>query len=257
MANNNIKRVIRSLKTSFPFLHDTWFSLKFFLMKTIKIPHEGDFKALRLFTPEPHEIFVDIGSNRGESILSMLITFERDNKIVGFEPNLIIYKKAKKYFHGNRRVCLHNFGLGDKEENASLLIPFYKKWMFDGLSSFRYDMVRDLVEMMLFWFDENKLSIQKVDCQIKTLDEIELGIPYFVKIDAQGYEFNILKGSTNTLQSHHPILLIESIDEETMAFLRLYGYDFYSFEHGQFHKGTGVLNTFCMTTDKYKGLKVK
>ena len=166
-----MKKVLRSVQTLFPFLHDAWFSLKFLRTKAFKVPHEDDFNAMKLFNPASEELFVDIGSNRGEAILSMLISADSNNKIVGFEPNPLIFDKLKKYFENNSRVLVHNIGLADVDEEHDLFIPFYRKWMFDGLSSFKYEEANDWLKTRLWGFDEKKFSIKSVNCVLKKLDD--------------------------------------------------------------------------------------
>lgn len=243
-----MKKVLRSVQTFFPFLHDVRFSLKFLWTNLTRKPHEKDFEALRKFRPSEEQVFVDIGSNRGEAILSMLVASGQVTHIHGFEPNPEVFQKLKKYFRNNPKVELHNFGLGDKTQDFNLFIPYYRNWMFDGLSSFKYEAARDWLKGRLWKFDVKHLSIRELTCHIKTLDELSL-TPYFIKIDVQGFELEVLKGAKQTLKNHTPILLIEDINEQITGFLEEFGYKFYYYEKGKFHRGTGVLNTFCFTDD--------
>ncbi|RDC65919.1 FkbM family methyltransferase [Adhaeribacter pallidiroseus] len=253
-----MKKVFRSIQTWFPFLHDTRFTLKFFWMKMRNKPHEPDFNALLFFKPKPDEVLVDIGSNRGESILSMLIASKANysNKIIGFEPNYLIFEKLKNYFRTNKRVSVYNFGLANKDRDLTLFVPFYRKWMFDGLSSFKYEAAHDWLKTQLWRFDEHKLHIRTVKCEVKKLDDFKLK-PYFVKIDVQGYELEVLKGAMETLKNFKPIILIESIDSETKHFLQQFNYGFYSFVDGKFIADKGMVNTFCITSDKLGELSKK
>ena len=126
--------------------------------------------------------------------------------------------------------------------------------MFDGLSSFKFETADDWLKTRLWRFDQKKLSIKKVKCPIKKLDEYQLN-PYFIKIDVQGYELEVLKGGIDTLENFKPILLIESIDRETIKFLDQFQYRFYYYSNGRLLEGKGRLNTFCLTKEKYDELK--
>lgn len=244
-----MKKIFRSIQTFFPFLHDVRFSLKLLIIGVTKIPHEEDFNALKNFQVKSNQVFIDIGSNRGEAISSILATANATNNIIGFEPNPLIFDKLKKQFKNNSRVEVYNFGLGNTNEHLSLFVPFYRKWMFDGLSSFKYSEAEDWLKTRLWGFDEKKLTIKEVACETRKLDDFNFN-PYFIKIDIQGYELEALQGSINTLKSYFPILLIESISEEVMAFLSPLGYDFYCFCEGKLAKGQGSLNTYCIATEK-------
>jgi len=107
-------------------------------MNLTKQPHEYDFNALKNFTPGDDQVFIDVGSNRGEAIYSMLLTSKTETPIIGFEPNELIYKKLSARFVNVPRVKLYNSGIGNLKEELTLFVPFYRKWMFDGLSSFNY-----------------------------------------------------------------------------------------------------------------------
>lgn len=248
-----MKKLLRSIQTYFPFLHDLRFANKFFWMRLLNKPHEEDFNAMHFFNPKPNELFLDIGSNRGEAILSMLISTKSENKIIGFEPNELVFKKLSKYYQKNNRVILHNIGLADKNDKLELYVPFYRKWMFDGLSSFDFNSANDWLKSRIYGFNEKQLSIKTVKCETQKLDNFRLN-PYFIKIDVQGYELQVLKGAIETIKANSPILLIESIDEETMHYLKDYNYSFYTFTNNEFVAGQGVLNTFCITKNKMADL---
>lgn len=105
-----------------------------------------------------------------------------------------------------------------------------------------------------YWaYKDSKLKIKKLECEISKLDEFKLQ-PYFIKIDVQGYELEVLKGSINTIKANLPIFLIESVDAESMEFLKQFGYEFYYYSNGKFKLGNGSLNTFCITNDKLDSL---
>jgi len=198
----------------------------------------------------PNQVFIDIGSNRGEAITSMTSVANFENIIFGFEPNPLIFNKLKNNFNGNNRIKLNNYGLGDKNQELALYIPFYRNWMFDGLSSLKYEAAEGWLRTRLWKFNENKQHIKKVSCQVRKLDDFDLD-PYFIKIDVQGFEYEVLQGGINTIKTHKPILLIESITSDVKNLLEAFDYKFFRYQKGELIKGEGVLNTFCMTHDKH------
>lgn len=248
-----MKKFLRSLQTYFPSLHDLRFRIKFLLLRILKKPHEYDFRGLNHFSPKNDETFIDIGVNRGESLLSMDILRGNKNKIIGFEPNPHVYQRANQSLGYKKHIQIHNVGLSNTNGTLELNIPFYRKWMFDGLSSFDYSSAHDWLENRLWNYKESNLEIRKINCPIKKLDDYKLK-PYFMKIDVQGLEYEVLQGAENTLNEHHPILLIESIDNRIINYLAQFGYECYTYEHGSFKPGTGKLNTFCITENKYANL---
>lgn len=250
-----MKDFLRSVQTYFPFLHDLRFKLKIEYTRFTKNPHEYDFRALKHFKPENNQVFVDVGSNRGESIASMLACSSGEHRIIGFEPNPFIFQKLENTFRKSSLVELHNCGLGSSAQTHHLYVPFYRNWMFDGLSSFKYDAAKNWLVHRLWNYKPEKLNIKKVSCRICRLDDFSLN-PYFIKIDVQGYELEVLKGAQNTIEKHKPILLIESPGREVFDYLSKLGYNFYNYGQTGFSEGNGDLNTFAMTKEHFE-LKVK
>ena len=244
---------MRSVQTLFPFLHDLRFTLKLAKMRISGNPHEEDFNALRKFNPNPDQEIIDVGSNRGEAIQSMLVTLKSQNKIIGFEPNELVFNKLEQYYSNNSRIKVHNYGLADKNEELDLYIPFYRKWMFDGFASFKQSEAAEWLKTRMWGYDETKLTIKQVKCKLKTLDEFNFN-PYFMKLDVQGYELEVLKGAHQTLKNHTPILLTESLDQTTVDFLQQFGYESYHYELGQLKKGLGELNTISITPEKFESI---
>lgn len=241
---------LRYLQTFFPFLQDLKFSWRFFRMKSLNKPHENDFHAVSSIIPESDEIFVDIGANRGESMLSTLLMTKENVRIVGFEPNKIVYDKLNRFLGDVDRVQIHNMGLSDQASTQDLYIPFYGQWMFDGLSSFDLEEASDWLRTRMWNYKEKHLHIHKKKCELGTLDSFSFK-PCFIKIDVQGFELQVLKGGEETLKEYKPILLIEAITPEIMNYLSDFGYEYYTYDSNQMQKGTGHLNTFCITSEKF------
>jgi FkbM family methyltransferase len=216
---------------------------------TLHIPFEEDFNALPLFPDFRETLFLDVGANRGQSTDAILMK-TNNARIHLFEPNQYLCEKLKHLFYKNKRITLHDFALGDQNKEDVLYIPFYKKWMFDGLASFHREAAEKWLKNRIFFYDERYLSLQKMECKIRPLDELKLD-PYFIKIDVQGLAFEVLKGGVQTLKKYEPILLVESPNKEMVNYLKSFGYQYYAFKKGKFILNVkGRLNTFFMTPKK-------
>jgi FkbM family methyltransferase len=249
-----MKKYLRAIQTLFPYLEDTRFLLTSRVMKFRKIPHEKDFLVLERFKPNPGQVFIDVGADRGMTILSILLFPHITNRIIGFEPNPLVFNKLENSrFIRNNRVKAYRLGLSNSNEELTLYIPFYRKWMFDGLASFDYESAKNWLTHRLWRFNPDKLSIKEVKCQVRKLDDFDFN-PYFIKIDVQGYELNVLKGAEKTIKAHRPILLIECVTPDIVQFLEQYGYLSFFYSKGRLSKGIGNPNTFCMTMEKYTEL---
>lgn len=225
-------------------------------MKLTKMPHEQDFYALASFNSRPDEVLIDVGANRGMTVISMLLFENLKNNIVAFEPNPLVFDKLTNNFLicNNSRISLYNCGLSDHNGQQTLYIPFYGKWMFDGLASLGHAEAKNWLNKERFWmFNKNKVKVESLVCELRRLDDFHLK-PYFIKLDVQGHELQVLKGAENTIKQHRPILLIECVTHEICDFLSPYGYLPFAYCKGEFREGTGCLNTFCMTPEKYANL---
>jgi FkbM family methyltransferase len=246
------KKLVRTLQVYFPSLQDTVYSLRRLLRTARKKPFEDDFQALRLFPDDGEsQIFLDVGANRGQSIDAIRI-YRKDSQIIAFEPNEFLYRKLVELYKYDKKTLIHNVGLGDSVGEFTLYIPFYKKWMFDGLGSLRKKEAEDLLSGMdqIYFYDHQFLSLEETTVRVTTLDELELS-PFFIKIDTQGYELMALRGAKKTLTTSEPVLLIEWPEDEVVDFLTSLDYQFYRFEKSYFIPGVrGPLNTFFMTRNK-------
>ncbi len=249
-----MEKLLRTLQSDVPFLLDAKFAARSFVGRALKRPHDADFRALSLFPDIDGALYLDVGANRGQSTEAMLMLMRR-SCIWAFEPNPLLSEKLARQFGREERVVVRNFGLGDQEGTFNLFVPYYKKWMYDGLASLKREAAADWLRDRIYWYQEKHLTIREVECRIRRLDDLALS-PFFIKLDVQGYELEALRGGERTLRSHEPILLIESPDDEVLKHLTARGYRPYRYEAGQLRRDAfGEVNTFFMTDGKAALLK--
>ena len=121
--------------------------------------------------------------------------------------------------------------------------------MFDGLASFNRSEASDWLRGRIFGYSDSKMHIKELNCEINRLDDFSLS-PYFIKIDVQGFEYEVLQGGQETLRKYSPVLLIETPSDNVMTLLEGLGYKMYFYEHGKIHPGRGALNTYFFQDDK-------
>jgi FkbM family methyltransferase len=242
----SIKKALRSLQVEFPVLLEWKFQAMRTLRSALHRPFEHDFTAIPLLSPPADALFLDVGANRGQSTDAILM-MQPDARVQAFEPNLQLFNRLRTLFGAVPNVTVHNFGLGDQQMEAVLHVPFYKQWMFDGLASFNENEARDWLNGRMYFFKQSHVRVEKSICRVQRLDDMGLQ-PFFVKIDVQGFELQVLQGGRQTLTDHHPVLLIEAPSKEIVAFLAELGYAQHAFDNGRFHAGQrGRLNTFFLT----------
>jgi FkbM family methyltransferase len=247
--NNDVMKLLRTLQVNFPYFLDAKFTLMRLYRNKFGIPFEEDFHALQLFPDTGEALFLDVGANRGQSTDAILMKV-KNCRVQLFEPNPLLSDKLSRQYGSDKRVTINQFGLGDRSSEQALYIPFYKRWMFDGLASFDQIEARDWLSERIFFYRERNLSLQEFKCNIKRLDDLNVD-PFFIKIDVQGYELQVLMGGEQKIRTCEPILLVESPSEKIIDYLKRFGYQFYAFEKAKFIPGVqGKQNTFFMTENK-------
>ena len=249
MSTNVIRKFKKFVHTALLLSPAMW-ELKYRLVDlyraTMGVPHEADPRALRLFPSLVEGVFLDIGAIRGQSIRSILRMYP-NARVVAFEPNLVLASKVTEEFVANAAVDVRNVALGDRNMTFCRHVPYYRRCMLDGLASLDLDHAQDwLVDSRLFFFDQRHMRVTSFDVEARTLDSLGLE-PFFVKIDVQGVEPQVLMGGQETISVHQPVILMES-GQHFARVRQVIGdcrYRMYSFVNGRFFEDrSGALNTF-------------
>ena len=248
-----MRKFFRSLQVHFPALQDYRFDLQRNIRTLFNRTHETDFELLRCLPKSKNNLFVDVGANRGDAIHSILMT-RPDTVVLAFEPNSFLIQKLNRLYGNDPRVIINNCGLGNEPTEFDLFIPFYNNYMFDGLASFKEENARDWLKGRLYGFSEQKLELKKISCSVKRLDDFAIK-PYFVKIDVQGFEYEVLLGAINTLREARPILLIETPGDKEINFLTALEYQAFVFKNQKLLSGYDQLNVFFIPEEMIHTLK--
>lgn len=156
----------------------------------------GTLKMIDLILKNSDKTFLDIGANIGLMSLHAAYSLNGKGKVIAFEPVQFFYDKL------NSNLGLNNFKNVQTIKKAvgsiATKIPIY----LDGgcpsvISTFRDE--KGATEMV---------EIEPLDDIVKNenITNIE-----FIKIDVEGFEFDVLKGAKQTIINHKPVLCIEYI----------------------------------------------
>ena len=206
----------------------------------LHVPHEADFYITRLISASPNETFVDIGANHGQSIESIRILCPHAG-IVSYEANPRLAAKLTARYTREQNVVVRPLGLSDQAGTFTLYVPVYRGFVYDGLSSLdRQQAATWLNDRTVYRFDERRLEIREIACQVDTLDSQNLA-PAFIKVDVQGLEYQVLAGGQQTLEQYRPVLLVESYltDHRMPQLMERLGYRDYHVADGQALPGPG------------------
>ena len=137
---------------------------------------------------------LDIGANVGTYSIELS---KISKKVIAFEPIKKIFKYTKEYLPKN--VFLNNFALGNSIKKQKIFTPLQKNTNIEyALSSIKNKPKDSISEV---------ISIKKFDLIFKKknfLNKID-----FIKIDTEGYEYEIILGMKKFLKKNNPIFLIE------------------------------------------------
>lgn len=159
------------------------------------------------------ETFIDVGAHVGSWAQHFA---QRCKQVHAFEPQRSTYERMREgvRFAGLSNVVSHNVALGAHGE-ANLHVA---KW--GGWSTLRHR-----AEI------GTPIGVERVQCA--QLDDYTFDNIGVIKIDAEGFEIDILRGAAETLRVHRPTLLLEAWDHEwfakeraeLLAHVRSVGYD--------------------------------
>jgi len=138
---------------------------------------------------------VDIGANVG--LYSLYAKYLPNSQFYSYEPYKFTYDLLNENIKLNNitNVNTYNIGLGDKKGKTILNVCLSN----DGLNTMGTNPLR---------FND----ISSIEVEIDTLDNIfynnNIKVDY-IKIDTEGYEYNILKGGEKTIKKYKPIIQLE------------------------------------------------
>ena len=159
---------------------------------------------------------VDIGAHIGLMTLPLSLKVKEDAKIISFEPSDINRKFLKLHILKNniRNVDIINKIVGQKVKKNVL---FYESKEPTGMNS-------------IIKFDKKILFKEKIKEQISLDSYFEKNKykPDLIKIDAEGSELYILKGSLKTIRKYKPDIFL-SIHKKHFKILGIKKSEFFSF----------------------------
>ncbi|MFE0756874.1 FkbM family methyltransferase [Inquilinus sp. NPDC058860] len=224
------RKVGRTAQVHIPFLRELGKSAEHRLRLLTRAPHDRELQGLRLIDVPSGALFLDVGANRGWATHSIR-TICPHVRIDGFEPNP---EMARRIAHAYRPPdTLHTVALSNRAGEFPLYVPTYRGLAFDGLASLSETEARRwLSRDTLLGFDPKCVGIRQIAVRVATLDSFGLA-PFFIKIDVQGHEYDVIAGGLATIASSKPIIFAESqvLDvEKVLELLSEWGYRVWRFD---------------------------
>ena len=142
-------------------------------------------------------IILDIGANLGQTIIKYLKLFPKA-KIHSFEPSPEIFENLSKKFKNVENLYLYNFAFGSEETNRIFYIN--ERSHNSGFYKLKEDFkIKNFPDEKMSYKNSLNVKLNTIDDFVKKQKLAQIDI---LKIDTEGFEEEILKGSLETLQSN-------------------------------------------------------
>ncbi|RLB88402.1 MAG: FkbM family methyltransferase [Deltaproteobacteria bacterium] len=160
---------------------------------TIRLWTRDDQRNFLLYSEfiAPGCLCFDIGANIGNRTKAFL---KIGAKVIAVEPQNKCMKILEKHYGKNKNVKLIHRALGEKEGVKEMMIG--SEHTLSSLSKNWVESVKNSGRFSEFsWDEKQKVSLTTLDYLIETY-----GSPDFIKIDVEGYEYEVLKGLTSPVK---------------------------------------------------------
>ena len=150
-----------------------------------------------------NHVVYDIGSSIGMMTQFFSASVNRKGKVFAFEPNPepfeILDKRIGRDIGLNVKVF--NIAIGKEDGQSEMIVSNEHSATGSIEKNIKLGLLKngDIYKI--------KVLVQSLDNFIKTQDKINM--PTFIKIDTEGLEYDVLKGSINYLKKYKPKLFIE------------------------------------------------
>ena len=148
---------------------------------------------------------IDVGAHKGEFLDNCIPSISFKNAYT-FEPQKDIFKILIKNFDKDRRIKNYNIALGS--ENKKKIMNISKLTSTSSLQELNRNSFFLKIKNLLIGKKNTKKNSYKVE--INTIDNLFQNKRLsnaLLKIDVEGYELNVLKGSNNTIKKIKLILI--------------------------------------------------
>ena len=177
------------------------------------LPHDKSYRALRHFIAlKPEGLFLDVGANDGISALSFR-RFSKSYRILSLEPNALLEPALKKLKASDPHFDYRMIGAGSVAGRMKFFVPVYRNIVLHTFTSNNQDHILAAIEKSFGPSIANDVTIEAFDCDIIPVDSLDIN-PSVIKIDAEGFDYDVIEGLKTTIGRSRPFIMIEISDSE-------------------------------------------
>lgn len=232
------------------------------------LPHDKSYRGLKhLIAVSPNGLFLDIGANDGISVLSFR-RFDRAYRILSLEPNHALEPALRKIKRVDPRFDYKMVGAGATPSRIRFFVPSYRGVVLHTFTAADRDQVAQAVLASFGRAVASKVTIAEIESDVIRVDDLHLD-PTIIKIDAEGSDYDVLRGLTDTIERMRPFIVVEIAwdhDNRTLDFFtdRQYEVLAYDIERDRFSPATaapqstasGRRNSFAVPRETLHSLPV-
>ena len=209
---------------------------------------EKDFDGLKILQFEKKINIIDVGASDGIAANFFLKNLNVGN-IYCYEPHSLFINKLKKLKRKNPKIKIFKHGISSINEDIYVFVPlieFFSKKIYLLTYTF-YDFKELTMQLKLDFLNYKKIIIEKVKLRLKKFRLIQNKID-LIKIDVNGYEFEIIQSLNKQIAKDKPLLIIENNSklQKISKYLKKYGYKRYFNKKNNLtiHTNENVLDVF-------------
>ena len=131
---------------------------------------------------------VDVGANIG--LISMQLC-EKFEHVIAFEPHPDTFECLKRNVRPYQKVQCHNLAIGNTTRSVNFT---------NFISDCSHNHIAEDLNKPVIIVDQKRLD----DCGLPGCD--------LLKIDVEGYEYEVIQGAIATIEKFHPVIILEEVN---------------------------------------------
>lgn len=177
------------------------------------LPHDKSFFALKHFLNADGGLFLDVGANDGISALSFR-RISQKYRILSLEANKIHARSLERLKRNLAGFDYVLCGAGDSAGEIKLFTPIYLHIALHNLTSVSREQVMLTLSQSYGQRIAKRSLISESVSPVVPIDQMNV-IPSIIKIDVEGFEYQVLIGASQTISRCRPWLMIEVLYSDT------------------------------------------
>lgn len=206
----NLKSAVETGLARFVEQHPYLWKASWEIVKRVPVllPHDKSYNAFRHFVKAvPQGLFLDVGANDGITALGFR-KFSTSYRILSLEPNPLLEPGLIKIKRHDPLFDYRLVGAGNKPASVVLYMPVYRGIAMHTYTSGSLDLSRATLRLICGNYVAETAEISEFPVNVVTVDSLDVE-PSIVKIDVEGFDYEVLLGAVETIERNRPFIAVE------------------------------------------------